>query len=296
MFLDAGGAGASSVGYYKPPLQVRLCGLTPAPMKVAYVSQQYAALPWRKAPGLEILLITSRETRRWVIPKGRPMPGHSAAESAAQEAYEEAGIRGEMTAQAMGHYTYNKRQRGGAKKRFHVDVFAMEVTEVLDLWPEAHEHARQWLPPQEALDLVEEPELAALIRTFAGEHLGQALPAPTYSQAIWQKLKALLRLLGLRRAETTELLLSSGVVVLTIKESSHECTDIHHHSAVAYDLCGAIRYRRGCRAFGADAQRTGQVPAASRHCGKFCTWADHRMVHGAADAGALLEGPRQSGR
>jgi 8-oxo-dGTP pyrophosphatase MutT (NUDIX family) len=161
-------------------------------------SQQYAALPWRQAQGVEILLITSRETRRWVIPKGWPMEGHAAAESAAQEAYEEAGVRGQMAAQAMGHYTYSKRLRGGAKKRFRVDVFAMEVTEVLDLWPEAHERARQWLSPQEALALVEEPELAALIRTFAGDQPEQALPAPTCFQAIWQRLKALLRLLGLR--------------------------------------------------------------------------------------------------
>ena len=167
-------------------------------MKVADVSRQYAALPWRQAQGCEILLITSRETRRWVIPKGGPMPGKSAAESAAQEAYEEAGILGEMTAQTIGHYGYRKRMRGGAKKRFRVEVFAMEVTEVLDLWPEAHERARQWLSPQEAVALVEEPDLAALIRTFAGDQLGQALPAPTCSQAIWQQVKALLRLLGLR--------------------------------------------------------------------------------------------------
>ena len=87
-------------------------------MKVADVSQQYAALPWRNAQGFEILLITSRETRRWVIPKGWPMPGNSPAESAAQEAYEEAGIRGKIAVQAIGHYGYRKRLRGGAKKRF----------------------------------------------------------------------------------------------------------------------------------------------------------------------------------
>ncbi len=167
-------------------------------MKAVDVSQQYAALPWRRVQGFEILLITSRETRRWVIPKGWPMPGHSAAESAAQEAYEEAGIRGEMSVQAIGHYGYRKRLRGGTRKRFRVDVFAMEVSEVLDQWPEAHERARQWFSPAEAVVLVEEPELAALIRAFAGDQSGQALPAPTYSQAIWQKLKALLRLLGLR--------------------------------------------------------------------------------------------------
>jgi 8-oxo-dGTP pyrophosphatase MutT (NUDIX family) len=167
-------------------------------MKEADISQQYAALPWRQAPGFEILLITSRQTRRWIIPKGWPIPAHSAAETAAQEAYEEAGIRGEMTAQAIGHFGYSKRLRSGAKMRFRVDVFGMEVTEVLDKWPEAHERARQWLSPAEAAIRVDEPELAVLIRTFAGDRLGQALPSLTWSQAIWQKLKALLRLLGLR--------------------------------------------------------------------------------------------------
>ena len=167
-------------------------------MKVANDTQQYAALPWRQAQGLEILLITSRETRRWVIPKGWPMPGHSAAESAAQEAYEEAGVRGKMTAEAIGHYGYSKRLRGRAKKRFRVDVFAMEVTEVLDLWPEAHERTRQWLSPAEAAVHVNEPELAIIIRTFAGDQLGQALRGPTFLDAISAKLKVFLRILGLR--------------------------------------------------------------------------------------------------
>jgi 8-oxo-dGTP pyrophosphatase MutT (NUDIX family) len=126
------------------------------------------------------------------------MEGHAASESAAQEAYEEAGVRGQMTSPAIGHYGYSKRIRGRAKKRFRVDVFALEVTEVLDLWPEAHERTRQWLSPHEAAAQVNEPELAALIRTFAGGQLGQVLPSPTWSQAIWQMLKALLQLLGLR--------------------------------------------------------------------------------------------------
>ena len=167
-------------------------------MKDVAAKQQYAALPWRRAPDFEILLITSRETRRWVIPKGWPMPGHSAAESAAQEAYEEAGIRGEMRAEAIGQYGYNKRLRGRTMKRFRVDVFALEVTEVLDLWPEAHQRTRQWLSPAEAAVRVNEPELAILIRTFAGDQLGQALPAPTFPQQIWEKLKVFLRILGLR--------------------------------------------------------------------------------------------------
>ena len=167
-------------------------------MKDAAAKQQYAALPWRRAPDFEILLITSRETRRWVIPKGWPILGHSAAESAAQEAYEEGGIRGKVNPEPIGQYGYTKRLRGGAKNRFRVDVFAMEVTEVLDLWPEAHERTRQWLSPAVAAVHVNEPELAILIRTFAADQLGQVLPAPTYFEAIWQTFKTSLRLLGLR--------------------------------------------------------------------------------------------------
>jgi 8-oxo-dGTP pyrophosphatase MutT (NUDIX family) len=167
-------------------------------MNEAARSQQYAALPWRQREGLEILLITSRETKRWVIPKGWPIAGRGAAESAAQEAYEEAGVRGNLAAKALGHYDYRKRLAGGARKFFRVEVFAMEVTEVLDLWPEAHERRRQWLSPHEAADHVHEAELAALILRFAGDRLGQALPGPTYPQAIWRKLRALLRFLGLR--------------------------------------------------------------------------------------------------
>jgi 8-oxo-dGTP pyrophosphatase MutT (NUDIX family) len=130
-------------------------------MKDTGASQQYAALPWRRVDGFEILLITSRQTGRWVVPKGWPIPGHTTCETAAQEAYEEAGIRGQMTADALGQYRYSK-----AKKRFRVDVFGMEVTEILDLWPEMHERKRQWFSPAEAAVRITEPGLAILIRTF----------------------------------------------------------------------------------------------------------------------------------
>ena len=160
--------------------------------------QQYAALPWRRVAELEILLITSRETQRWVIPKGWPMDGLSEAEAAAQEAYEEAGIKGAMATPSAGFYTYAKRVRGGGKTRCRVDVFAMEVTEILDLWPEAHQRRRQWFTPQEAAAHVNEPELAEIIRAVAAGLSGQALPAPTYLQAIWRQLTRLLRFAGLR--------------------------------------------------------------------------------------------------
>ncbi len=160
--------------------------------------QQYAALPWRRAAGIEILLITSRETQRWVIPKGWPMEDHTDAEAAAREAYEEAGIKGTMATATAGFYTYAKRVRGGGKTRCRVDVFAMEVTEVLDLWPEAHQRRRQWFSPQDAAAYVNEPELAEIIRGVAAGLSGHVQPAPTYSQAIWHQLARVLRFVGLR--------------------------------------------------------------------------------------------------
>lgn len=160
--------------------------------------QQYAALPWRQGSMLEILLITSRETQRWVIPKGWPMDGYSDSEAAAQEAYEEAGIRGKTASRSLGSYTYSKRIRSGGRTRCRVDVFAMEVNEVLDLWPEAHQRRRQWFSPEDAAAHVNEPELAQIIRAAAVGLSGQALPAPTYSQAIWRQLTRMLRFLGLR--------------------------------------------------------------------------------------------------
>ena len=79
---------------------------------------QYAALPWRMTDGtLEVLLLTSRGTGRWVIPKGWPHDSFSSAHSAAQEAYEEAGIRGAITREPIGSYRYDKNARRGRRGR-----------------------------------------------------------------------------------------------------------------------------------------------------------------------------------
>jgi 8-oxo-dGTP pyrophosphatase MutT (NUDIX family) len=133
--------------------------------------QQYAILPWRRVERLEILLITSRQSMRWVIPKGWPVPGYAAGETASQEAYEEAGIHGRRTAQCIGHYGYSKRLRDRGRKLFRVDVFGMEVTEVLESWPEADERRRQWFTPAEAAIHVYEPELSILIRSYSERQL-----------------------------------------------------------------------------------------------------------------------------
>jgi 8-oxo-dGTP pyrophosphatase MutT (NUDIX family) len=128
--------------------------------------QQYAALPWhRRADGaFEIMLITSRDTGRWVIPKGWPVPGLTPPGSAAHEAREEGGIVGLVKEQAIGRYHYSKGMPDKSSILCAVEVFALEVERQLKSWPERKERRTQWFLPEEAAAAVEEPELAALIR------------------------------------------------------------------------------------------------------------------------------------
>jgi 8-oxo-dGTP pyrophosphatase MutT (NUDIX family) len=131
---------------------------------------QYAALPWRKGDdgGLEILLITSRESRRWVIPKGWPMKDKAPEVAAAQEAYEEAGVVGKPRHKSLGVYHYDKRLRSGRLQHVRVMVYPLEVREARDIWPEMTERDRNWTTPTEAAGLVDEPELKALLAKFKG--------------------------------------------------------------------------------------------------------------------------------
>ncbi|HEX8649583.1 MAG TPA: NUDIX hydrolase [Pyrinomonadaceae bacterium] len=120
---------------------------------------QSAVIPYRIIHAeTEILLITSRRGKRWIIPKGVIDPGTSAGESAAKEAYEEAGIRGRLSDAPVGEYRYEK--WGGICT---VKVFLLEVQSVLDTWPEVSTRQRQWLTVTDAARLVKEPELQSLI-------------------------------------------------------------------------------------------------------------------------------------
>jgi 8-oxo-dGTP pyrophosphatase MutT (NUDIX family) len=125
---------------------------------------QYGVLPWRRSAGggAEILLITSRETRRWVVPRGNAIAGLRDYESAAQEAYEEAGIRGGVERSALGTYRYDKR-RHGSLVAAEVQLFRMLVTEEAAEWPERGERERRWFEPKDAAAAVAEPDLAQLI-------------------------------------------------------------------------------------------------------------------------------------
>lgn len=129
--------------------------------------RQVAALPWRRgADGIEILLVTSRGTRRWVTPKGGRMIGKTDAEAAAQEALEEAGVEGTARAQPCGVFRYLKVLKRRASRWCVVAVHPLEVTRELEDWKERAERERAWFTRAEAAERVDEPDLAALIRGF----------------------------------------------------------------------------------------------------------------------------------
>jgi len=126
---------------------------------------QYAALPWRKGVGgtVEVLIVTSRETRRWVIPKGWPIKAMKPSLSAAQEAFEEAGVLGATARKSLGGFHYDKRLRSGRLQHVRVIVYALEVREERAAWPELGQREKRWLKPADAAGLVDEPELKALL-------------------------------------------------------------------------------------------------------------------------------------
>jgi phosphohistidine phosphatase len=123
---------------------------------------QSAVIPFRRAGDrVEILLITSRKKRRWVIPKGVKEPELTPAESAAKEALEEAGIRGSLRQAPLGGYRYRK--WGDVCS---VVVYALEVQDLLAHWEEDYRD-REWLSIEQAANRVEEPELKVMILSLA---------------------------------------------------------------------------------------------------------------------------------
>ena len=129
---------------------------------------QYAALPFRRCADnlFEILLVTSRDTGRWVIPKGWPISGLNPQNSAAREAIEEAGVLGQISDQPIGTYHYNKRLSDGSSVRCAVQVYLLEVEEQLASWPEQAERQIRWFSTADAASSVHEPELSTIIRSW----------------------------------------------------------------------------------------------------------------------------------
>lgn len=136
---------------------------------------QSGILPWRRnREGIDILLITSRGGNRWIIPKGWPMPLKTLRESACQEAFEEAGIRGQAQARPAGSFITDKTDFLGRTRQLEVIVYPMEVREELADWPEKGERQRRWCSPDQAADAVESDSLRELLVGFAQAARGGA--------------------------------------------------------------------------------------------------------------------------
>jgi 8-oxo-dGTP pyrophosphatase MutT (NUDIX family) len=131
--------------------------------------QQFAAICHRtrkKTGELEVLLITSRDTGRWVIPKGWHMPGKLPHAIAEREAFEEAGIKGKASVEPVGYYNYMKKMRGGHKVPTRVQVHALDVKGAAKEFPEKGVRRLEWVSCEEAATRVDEPELKTLFLEF----------------------------------------------------------------------------------------------------------------------------------
>jgi 8-oxo-dGTP pyrophosphatase MutT (NUDIX family) len=116
---------------------------------------------------LEILLVTTRQSKRWIIPKGWPIKGLRPAKSAAREAFEEAGVRGRVGAKSIGLFAHNKSLDGnGIQVNCEVRVFPLLVKRQSETWPEIEQRVVQWVAPDKALTLIKDPELKALVAAF----------------------------------------------------------------------------------------------------------------------------------
>ncbi|WP_168879946.1 NUDIX hydrolase [Rhizobium sp. P28RR-XV] len=129
--------------------------------------EQYGAICYRRAQGqenVEILLITSRDSGRWVIPKGWPMDRKLPHQVAEREAWEEAGVRGKARKKRFGYYTYLKVLGTGETVPSIVQVHLLDVAELAERFPERGQRQLQWFSPNEAAAHVREPELKSLLR------------------------------------------------------------------------------------------------------------------------------------
>jgi 8-oxo-dGTP pyrophosphatase MutT (NUDIX family) len=136
--------------------------------KVRVRHVQYAALPYRRHgnSGTEVMLVTSRGTGRWIIPKGWPMKRRAPHATAAREALEEAGVIGQVGTHSIGSYSYEKRLKRGDVVTCEVHVFPLEVKRQQKTWPEKGKREVQWLTSAEAAETVQEPALSEMIRSL----------------------------------------------------------------------------------------------------------------------------------
>ena len=126
---------------------------------------QYAALPFRRRSGsaTEVMLVTSRGTGRWIIPKGWPMKRKAPHATAAREALEEAGVEGQIGKAPIGSFSHEKLLKKGDIVVCDVQVFALEVKRQRKSWPEKGKRSVRWFSRAAAARAVREPVLRAII-------------------------------------------------------------------------------------------------------------------------------------
>lgn len=130
--------------------------------------QQVAALPFVPlANGIEVLLVTSRNGGRWLLPKGWPNGKEAFAAAAEREALEEAGVVGAVHPDSVGDYTYTKSMPKGYQVRSHVFVYPLLIQEHRLDWPERDERSCRWVSLNEAVELVGDRGLSRLLKNLS---------------------------------------------------------------------------------------------------------------------------------
>lgn len=149
--------------------------------------KQVAALPVRltKSGKVQVMLVTSRETKRWITPKGWPMDGKKMWRAAEIEALEEAGIEGKIHHDRVGTFDYKKRLKNGTSVDCRVGVYPLQVKKLKRRWLERDERRRKWFSPKKAARLVKEPELALILRQLKGKHSGMKDVTNKFSGGMW---------------------------------------------------------------------------------------------------------------
>lgn len=128
---------------------------------------QFAALCYRVVKGkVEVLLVTSRRSKRWIIPKGWPMDGKTPVECAVTEAWEEAGVIGKGFNKSLGLFSYQKVVEEEGELPCVAMVYPVKVKELARKYPERSERKRKWLSPKRAAERVDEPELVHILEQF----------------------------------------------------------------------------------------------------------------------------------
>lgn len=136
--------------------------------------RQIGAIPYTIVGGKACyLMVTSRRTGRWIFPKGSVISGMTPWDSAAQEAFEEAGVRGVVETEPLGSYSTLK-IREMRRRRLAVDLYPLRITDQLQEWPEAHQRHRHWVLLPEARRLLSDPQLVEIVERLDKRENGRA--------------------------------------------------------------------------------------------------------------------------